>query len=167
MEQSLIICRKHFPENHVYVASSLAYLGRIYGEMGDYTKAKNLLEKSLATYEDNYGKDHIETIRVLESLGRIYCLEGHFDKGEKLIKQALKVLQLKKYSESYIPLENLAKLYIKKHTQMLNKGNEQQSQEFKEKATTYLKQALEIVRKSFPENSWHTSRIQNELKNFK
>jgi tetratricopeptide (TPR) repeat protein/DNA-binding CsgD family transcriptional regulator len=167
LEQSLIICRKHFPENHVYVASSLAYLGRIYGEMGDYTKAKNLLKKSLATYEDNYGKDHIETIRVLESLGQVYCLEGHFDKGEALIKQALQVLQLKKYSESYIPLENLAKLYIKKHTQMLNKGNEQQSQEFKEKATAYLKQALAILRKSFPENSWHISRIQNELKNFK
>ncbi|OJX10511.1 MAG: hypothetical protein BGO77_02870 [Caedibacter sp. 37-49] len=149
LEQSLVICRKYFPENHVYIASSLAYLGALHTEMGEYKKARLLLEKSFEIYEKNYGENHIQTARTLRSLGRVYLLEGKMLEAEKRLIKSLNIFKFYKYSESYLSLEYLAELYLKK--------------DFQPQAIQYLEQALQIVQTHFPKDSSHIIRIQNKL----
>lgn len=150
LEQSLMICRKHFPENHVYIASSLAYLGNVHVEIGDYQEARNLLGKSLEISEKNYGKNHTQTARILRSLGRVYLLEGKIQEAEDLLQRSLNIFHQHKYSESYISLENLAELYLKKDSQPTQ-------------VIQCLEQALQIVQTHFPKDSSHAIRIQNKL----
>ncbi len=149
LDQSLIICRKYFPENHVYIASSLAYSGALYTEIGEYETARLLLERSLEIFKRNYGKNHIQTARVLRGLGRVHLLEGRMPEAEKLLIQSLDIFKYHKYSESYLSLENLAELYLKKDSQS--------------QAIQYLEQALQIVQTHFPKDSSHIIRIQNKL----
>ncbi|AIL13563.1 hypothetical protein IM40_08830 [Candidatus Paracaedimonas acanthamoebae] len=165
LEQSLIICRKHFPENHVYIASSLAYLGNLHAEIGEYQMARNLLEKSLEISETSYGKNHIQTARILRSLGRIYLLEGKMQEAENFLQNSLNIFQQHKYSESYMSLENLADLYLMKFSQQPLSNDRQKFHQSKNQALEYLRQALEIVKAHFPNDSSHIIRIQNKLMN--
>ena len=47
IEQGMIIYKEFYPENHMRMANSLAKLGSIYFKIGDYHKARDLLEKSI------------------------------------------------------------------------------------------------------------------------
>ena len=163
-EQSLATYKKSFKENSVKIAWIYVHLGKVYEELGDYEKAKGLFEKSVVAYEKHYGKDHIETARVLKSLGQVYLLKDHTETAENLIKKSLKIFEKSKHPESYMCLESLAELHIKKSINAENKGDLQQSKIFKKQAILYLNQAQKIVKTHFPKDSPHITRIQNKLK---
>lgn len=164
LEESLLICRGNFPETHVYVANALTHLGIFYKKLGNYKKAKDLFEQSLITYEKNYGKEYILNAPALRNLGQVYLLEGYMEIAENLINKSLEICQQYNYYGSYMSLESLAELYMKKSMNAANKGEMQQSQNFKKQAINYLKQALEIAQTHFPENSPHIIRIQAAIK---
>ena len=164
VEQALIIY-KHYGENSIEIAWSLSHLGNILIDLGNYQEAQKFLEESLIIYKENYGKDHIDTARVLNSLGVVHLLTNNLETAETLINQALAVFQQSEHPESFISLEKLTDLYIKKSIQEKDGGNTLQAQLFKQKATSYLNQAKAIVKIHFPANSPHINTIQDKFKN--
>jgi len=166
-EQSLEIYKKYCSEDDIYIAWVLSHLGDTFTRLKDYKKAKDLLEKSYSIYEKHYGKNHIEIARVLEKLGQVYFAEGQMETAENFIRKAFNILQKNKHPETYISLESLAELYLKKSIDASNKGNIKQSQNLETQSLDYLKQALGIVKTSFPKDSPHLIRIQSKLKNIR
>ncbi|OJW51759.1 MAG: hypothetical protein BGO67_05435 [Alphaproteobacteria bacterium 41-28] len=165
LEKSLKIYSNHFDKLHLKVACASFYLGNVYKELGDYEKAKNFIEQALLAYEKNYGKDDLHTAKALISLGQIYLLKGQVETSESLMFKASRIVQKTKHPDKYIILEALAGLFIKKSADANDKSMKQQSRDFKARATDYLKQALEIIKTNFPEDSPHLIRIQGKLKN--
>ena len=67
--------------------ASVASLGNVYRNIGDYYKAKELLEKALLIYENHYGKQHNRTARVYIYLGSIYRNIGDYTKAKEFIRK--------------------------------------------------------------------------------
>jgi tetratricopeptide (TPR) repeat protein/DNA-binding CsgD family transcriptional regulator len=159
-EDSLAIYKKHHFENHPWFAVALARLGNVYKDLGHYEKAKDLLERSFQTYEKIYGKDHVDIVPVVIVLSQVYMLENDIKTAESLINKALDISRIKRQAESYLCLESLSDLYLKKATQIINK---EESEIFKKKATDYLKQALEVIKTHFSKDSPHIPRIETKI----
>ena len=162
LEQCLTISKKHFPETHPDIHMVLLDLGLIYSKLGEHKRAITMLETSLKGYEGHYGKGHIETATALRNLGQAYFAQGNDTVAVKRLKVALAIFEAHKHPERYICLEALSGLYLKK----ANEVNKEESQKLKEKAHTYLQQALDIVKAHFPEDSPHLKRIEQKFKAF-
>lgn len=159
-EESLAIYKRHRFENHPWFALALARLGSVYRDLGDYAKAKHFLESSYQTYERIYGKDHVDVAPVVMSLGQVYMLENDIKSAETFINKAFEIFQLKKKAESYVCLESLSELYLKKAMQVINK---EESEILKKQATDYLRQALEVIKTHFPKESPHVLRVEAKI----
>ncbi|MEI6628013.1 MAG: tetratricopeptide repeat protein, partial [Alphaproteobacteria bacterium] len=157
LDEGIRFCEKCLSKKQNLKARSYAYLGDFYSTIGNYNEAIDLITKAIDIYEQHYGKNHIETARILKMLGQAYLLKGDLEKSEFTLNKALKILTADKHPDSYNCLEQLAELYLKKHTQ--NHGNDNN----KEQAIRYLEQALEIAKKHFPENSPDIVRIKAKL----
>lgn len=163
VEQALIIY-KNFGENCIEIAWSLLHLGNILIELKNYEEAQKFLEEALITYIKFYGKHHLETARILNSLGAIYYQIDSTETAEIFTNRALTIFQQNKHPESFVSLQRLSDIYFKKSIQENNKGNMIQSQLFKQKASSYLKEAKAVVIVYFPANSPHISSIQDREK---
>lgn len=163
LEQCLVIYRKHFSAGHSRIVKSLRYLGSIYNELGEYKKAKNLIETSLIAYEKHYGTDHIENARAFISLGQSYFLQDHIETAENYFDRALEIFKRKNHSDIYMVYENLAQLNFRKAFFEKEKGNFKEYEIIKNKAITHLKQAAEVIKTHFPEESPHLARIQANI----
>jgi len=163
IEKALSITRKHFADDHIYVASHISALAKVYIEIGDYKKAKTLLKGNLNVYETNYGKNHIRSANVLRMLGEAYCLEGDLEASEELINKSLLICQQKNSPASFKSLESLADLYTKKAALAMNEGDAKQAQNYSNRSIHYLKQSLQVIRDYFSEDSPHAAKIQLRL----
>jgi tetratricopeptide (TPR) repeat protein len=130
----------------------------------DYQQAKSLIKQSLIIYEQYYGKEHTETAHLLKDLGLVCLREGQLGMAEELLIKACKIFQQSKHPDTYLFLESLTELFLEKSSVEMNKGNTPQSNNFKNQAINYLKQALVIVKEHFSADSPHIVRIQNRLK---
>jgi tetratricopeptide (TPR) repeat protein len=139
-------------------------LGKVHRELGKISEAKSIFQQVLTYYENYYGKEHYQTAFVLMNLGQTYIMEGQFEDAENFIKKALDILQKEKHLNSYMCLEALGDLYMKKSITSKNSGEMQLSQNFKNQAINYLRQAQEIVKPHFQPDSMHIMRIQSKIK---
>lgn len=163
LEQGLALQKQYSPNNANENNWFMFLLGKVYRELGEYQKAKTFLETALEYYREHYGKEHLETAHIMRSLGQTYFLEGKLDIAENLFLKTLKIFQQLHATDQYTILEDLAALNLKKAEQEEVKGNIALSQNFKNKARHELKDALQIVKNNFPENSPHISRIKEKL----
>jgi tetratricopeptide (TPR) repeat protein len=162
-KKSLEVYEKLFDKNSIRTAEAMLRLGNACRGLKDYQKAKDILKQTLIIYEQTYGKNHIRTAGVLKDLGLVYLLEDKLETAEILLVKALDIFQQNNHPDSYLFLENLTKLFLKKSLVEMNKGNLQQSQNLKNQAIGYLKQALTVVKERLPEDSPHIARIQTKL----
>ena len=73
-------------------ASILKCLGAAYGELGDVSKKRDLLEKALRIQESYLGyKDHPDLAETLVNLGNAYGLLGDVSKQKGLLDKALRI----------------------------------------------------------------------------
>ena len=149
--------------NYIYIAYPLKQLGKVYGELREYKKAKIILEQSLLIYQKSYGDDHLEVGRAFNELGSIYLKEKDFENSEKFFQKALSILENNKHPEKYECLESLSEIYIQRSILAANKEEYQNSCDLKKQAISYLRQALEVIKAYFPADSSHKKRIQNKL----
>lgn len=163
LEQSLAIYGNHLSEDNIALAWTTAHLGVVYKSLGNYAKAKLLLKRSLKNYEQHYGKDHVENARILMELGKVYSLEDDIEKALELVNRSLKLFAHSNHPETYIALECLADLCIKKLAQAQVKSDPRQTAELKAKANACLDKAIKIVKDHFPPNSSHIKRIQSKI----
>ena len=59
--------------------------------------------------------------------------------------------------------ENLSKIYLEKYFKAMNEKQIVRAQKHRTRAINYLKNALTIVKKFFPRDSIHITRIQSKL----
>lgn len=136
-------------------------------ELGNTQKARELIEKTLISYEEHYGTDHLETAEVLLNLGKVYLKENKFDKAETVFLKSLKIYNDKNHPEAYIAFENLSDLYKAKAESATYAGNTLQSIDYNKKSTENLQSSLNMLLVTFPKNSPHILRIQSKMGNLK
>ena len=154
--------KTHLHENYIYIAWPLRQLGNLYGLLGNYPKAKFILEQVLVIYQKNYGKNHLTAAFALSDLGHIYLLEGQLEISENLIRKALMILENNKHPDAYKCLEDLSELYIKKYRLAKAKGDPASANTVYSKAIASLIQAVDIVKIHLP-NSAHEKRIREKF----
>lgn len=114
-------------------------LGGIYLYLGNYEKAKGLLEKSLRKQKAhgiNLGK-----VRALAYLGNVYGDSGNYEKAQDLLEQSL-TLYKQYFPKSYAGIAR-ALSYL---------GNVNRDIGHYEKAKVFLEESHLIYKKYFPEN---------------
>jgi tetratricopeptide (TPR) repeat protein/DNA-binding CsgD family transcriptional regulator len=136
------------------------YLGQVYMAKGDLEKARTLFEQSLARYEENYGIDHKDTAQVIRSLGKLHCLQGDPETGEALLQKSLSICQASNHPQAFMDLEMLGEIYLQRSQLAENK---EKVQELRRASLSYFKQALEILKTQFPQDSPHLKRIQSTV----
>lgn len=167
LEEGLRIHEKHFKEGHERIGRILFHLGNVYRDLGDYGKSGVLFRKALAIYENNHGKGEIEMARRFRNMGGIHLLENRLEDAKGMIHKSLEILKRHKHPETYISLESLAGLSLKKSQQAAKERNNIQSQYFKDQAINQLNQALKIMERHFPEDSAHIQKIRSKIKKVK
>ncbi len=154
IEQSVEIYKKNALDNHPWFFDTLESLGNVYRDMGNHDKAENPLKQSLAVFEKTYGKDHLNTAHVIMNLGQLALLKGDKQTAKDLVYTALKIFQKNDHPQRYKCLELLADINMKEATQ---------SDSLKKETADHLKQALEIAKVHFPEDSAHIANIQAKI----
>ncbi|MBY0273350.1 MAG: tetratricopeptide repeat protein [Alphaproteobacteria bacterium] len=163
-EESLAICRKHFSEDHAYMAEIFSHFGVLYLKEGNYKRAKEFFQKARGPLEETYGVDHIETAYILKGLGEVAILEGNFDQSGDHLNRALLIFQKHKHPDQYLVLEALSDLSCQKALAAKTKEDHQGYEKFRKEAEAYLQKALEHVNTNFPTDSPHLRRLQDKVK---
>jgi len=133
LEENLAILKLHYGADHVKIARILVYLGNFYRVIGDYEKAKNLLEHSLIIYKKH--PNYVRNARALGYLGVVYRDLGDYQRAKTLLEQSLTIHE--KYSENRI-----GHAWVLAHL-----GNVYMILGDYEKAKVLLDQSLSIYRK--------------------
>ncbi len=167
LEECLEVYKKHFDEKHSNIAWIFAELAKVHNDLHNYDTALKLLEKSIPIHEESYGKDHPTTARALNVLAQTYLLKGDLKSAEPYLQKILTVFQEKKDPDVYKVCEDLADLELKKAHNEDSQRNKERAEAHKMQAISYLTQALEVTKATFPESSPHFIRIQAKLKNLK
>lgn len=166
LQKILTIYQRNFEETHGGLLRTKTYLANAYIKLGDYTEAKNILEQVLPKYEQRDDGDPLELARVLQALAEIHFLENHMEISENLMNKALKIFSEHKHLNAFRSLENLAGVYLKKSIQSMDKENSQEAKMFKEKAISFLNQALKVATQHLSGETPSIKRIQLKLKEF-
>ncbi len=113
----------------------IIYIADAYRKLGDYNKAKTLLEEALTIQENYYGThNHVEIITTLNVLGHVYLWFGDYKKAKELLEEALNFHQ--KHHSTHNRKEIALILHRLGHTYLwLGDYN---------KAKTFLEEALTI-----------------------
>ena len=61
------------------------------GDLGDYAKARDVLERALAINERTYGPDHVELGITLWNLAMAHGRLGDYEKKRKILERALAI----------------------------------------------------------------------------
>ena len=59
--------------------------------LGQYDKAKEVLERALKIKEQHYGQEHFEVVKTLTNLGSTYRELKDYEKARDVLEQALKI----------------------------------------------------------------------------
>lgn len=162
--QNLMVYEKCFQKNPVKIAWIMRFLANTYKYYGDVNQAEQLFEKSLKIYEQHYGPNSKEVAHILRDFGHFYILKGNYLKAESLIYKALDIFTYNKNIEMYRCFECLGELYSAKSRSLSGVSNFKESEQLKNKAINYLKEALIIAIANFPKKSAHISRIGKKIK---
>lgn len=155
--------KEQFLGQYIYVAEPLILLSNLYKKLGNYEKAKIILEQILLIYQRNYSNNHIETGKILRDLGIIYFLNGDMKTSEHLTYQALAIFERNKHPEKYTCLETLANIYTEKATSAFTNGDKKKFEEYKNQSILYLNQTLETIKIYFMKDSLHEKRMKEIL----
>jgi tetratricopeptide (TPR) repeat protein len=98
LEENLVDLKRHYGEKHDKIARILIYLGNFYRSLGDYKRAKTLLEQSLVICKEN--PNHIRSAKALGYLGAVYRDLGDYKQAKVFFEQSLAIYE--KYSPNSI-----------------------------------------------------------------
>jgi tetratricopeptide (TPR) repeat protein/DNA-binding CsgD family transcriptional regulator len=158
LKNALEMYKAYCPENTMRIANAKVNLGIFEGEIGNYITAKTLLKEALVVYQSLHGESNIFLAHIILDLGRVYLMEGELDNANNFLSKALGIYQNNNHPEKYAALESLGDLYFKKASLTVNTQGL-----FRDQAYNYLKQAYDIVKAHFPEDSAHIKKIKEKL----
>jgi tetratricopeptide (TPR) repeat protein len=102
LEESLLIYKNYFSEDHVGLARALENVGEIYKKLGNYEKAKILLEESTTILKKHLPDKYLGNARVLANLGNVYTYLGNYEKAEETLDRSLTIYRKYHYNEKNI-----------------------------------------------------------------
>lgn len=76
--------KQYAAQQNIYTEWCAFFLGRFYTDSGDYAKACQLLEQSLAVHTEQLGENHIKTMLIKRTLAHAYVGLGQFDRAQAL-----------------------------------------------------------------------------------
>lgn len=88
----------HYSER---TAWRLCHIADAYHEIGDYQKAKELIEESLVLYKKNIPDDHVKIAEARATLAKIYIACGNYQQAKTILKESLIVIE-QSYGKHYI-----------------------------------------------------------------
>jgi tetratricopeptide (TPR) repeat protein len=139
LERSLAIRKKELGETSPLVAQSLADIGRLYGDQGDYTKAESQLRRALSTCE-LAGADRTDVADIAMDLADLLHQDERYDEARQMYLRALDIRQKAFGNDSAKVAETLRHL-----------GQNCIEQDAYAKAEVYLIRALQADEKAFGE----------------
>jgi len=89
LNETLKVCEKTLPENHIQKANIYNGLGRVYNSISVYNKALISYEKSLAIIEIFYGKKHTLTAKCYNNIGNTYTYKSEYNKAIECYQKSL------------------------------------------------------------------------------
>jgi tetratricopeptide (TPR) repeat protein len=92
MRESLAIFRNSLPENHPYIATGEANLGRTLIELNRWNEAESTLRKAIALETEALGADSEEVAVAGISLARALAAKKQFDEAEPLFHRGYETL---------------------------------------------------------------------------
>lgn len=113
MEENLALYKKTYPENHSSIAWSLTHLGNIYHKLGNYEKAKHLLEQSHYIYKTYFNENHIANAWVLTHLSKTYQALGDHEKDKAAFEKGYGIYKAHNVSVAW-PTAHLGNFYREK-----------------------------------------------------
>lgn len=116
-------------------------MGRIYFYLGNYIKAKVLLEESLLNLNIHESQNCIQIAKNLAYLGATYKELSTYDKAKDFLQHSLSIYQ-KYFPENYAEIAWVLALLGNAHRELCNY----------DKAKDFLEQSLIIYKKRLPEN---------------
>ena len=93
LELALASDLKNFGDDHPTVAVSQSNLGNVYQNLGEYTKAKELLEACLKTQRRLYGDKNVTLLITYTNLSRPVWAFGNHQEALTYGHQALAIAQ--------------------------------------------------------------------------
>lgn len=138
----------------VVQAAALDTLGRVYGELAVFDRAKSLLERGLLLRREQLGNDHLDVASSLAHLGRVLQKTAEYARAAELQQEALELRRRALGSRHLLVAESLVDVAgVHWH-----RGNYDQVEE-------PLLEALEIRRQELGEDHPLVASIWNELAN--
>ncbi len=165
LEQSLKIYQGLFDENHPKMGWVLFHLAKTYQALGKIKESEELLDKVLEINARHCGENSIKTTRLLRHMAEIHLGKNQLEQAEPLIKKSIKILQHHNHVETYMALEILGEIYVKRFIQASRTRSGQDPERFKDQAIDHFNQALNIIAHHFPKDSHHNQRIHARIKN--
>ncbi|EKE09933.1 MAG: Tetratricopeptide repeat protein [uncultured bacterium] len=123
------------------IASIGSELGNVYRDLGNYGKAKQLFEQSIAIYKKNFHKNHFWVAKALGCLGCVYSDQGNYEKAKQLLEQCILIYRKSSYENHPWFARTLGWL-----------GNVYREQGNYEKAKQLFEESLVIYKKNSYEN---------------
>lgn len=133
LEENLADLKDCYGEKHDKIARTLLYLGNFYRSLGNYEKAKTLLEQSLVICEEN--PHYLRSAKALGYLGAVYRDLGEYKKARGFFEQSLVIY------EKHSP-HSIGHAWILTHL-----GNIHRTLGDYGKAKVFLEQSLSIYKK--------------------
>lgn len=112
-------------------------MGRVYRNLGLYTQAAPILEKSLSLKRRVYNEEHLEVATSLHTLAVLYDTQGKYQEAESLFRQSLAIKE-KILGQDHL---DVAKSFNSIAVVCLNQGKH-------EEAETYFQRSLAIKEKN-------------------
>jgi tetratricopeptide (TPR) repeat protein len=91
MEESIVMNKQIFGEDHPRVALTYTSFSLIYQEMGRYADAQVVLSKALNIQKKIYGVNHPEYALSLMNLAMVYAMQGGYDNAANMLKEAMDI----------------------------------------------------------------------------
>lgn len=123
------------------IASISSELGRIHRYLGNYEKAKQLLEQNIINYKKNSYENHPRLARALGCLGNVYRELGNYEKAKQCLEEAFIIYNKNSYGNH----PWFARILVGLGVVYSEQGNY-------EKAIQLYEEALIIYRKNSYEN---------------
>ena len=101
--------------NNIETIKNLKLLANVYSDLGEYEKARDLLQEALKSDLENFGEKHPQVATGKSNLANVYKVLGEYEKARDLLQEALKS-DLDNFGGKHptvaIKKSNLANIYL-------------------------------------------------------
>ena len=89
LREALAIFRRHYPEDHPYVATAVSNLAFFVRDRGELEAAEGLFREALGLFRRRFGEEHSHIAQVRHNLAGVVLARGRVEEAEALYRSSL------------------------------------------------------------------------------